>query len=98
MIGTTHFTNAVVSGQGLGRTSVVRLGLPAGAGIPPMSDWPDDLAGPSGGTSTRPTAASSSTDDGSAPSIPTSFAGSRPGVGGSGRGRRDHVDLRADLR
>ena len=44
MIGTTHFTNAVVSGQGLARTGVVRLGLPAGAGIPPMADWPDHLA------------------------------------------------------
>ncbi|GAB3212934.1 hydantoinase/oxoprolinase family protein [Marinactinospora endophytica] len=44
MVGTTHFTNAVVSGDGLARTGVLRLGLPAGAGIPPMSDWPDHLA------------------------------------------------------
>lgn len=45
MIGTTHFTNAVVSGVGLTPTGIIRLGAPAGAGIPPLSDWPAHLAG-----------------------------------------------------
>ncbi|RKN04230.1 hydantoinase/oxoprolinase N-terminal domain-containing protein [Streptomyces radicis] len=44
MIGTTQFTNAVVERRQLSRTGVVRLGLPAGTGVPPMSDWPRDLA------------------------------------------------------
>ena len=43
MIGTTHFINAVVSTMGLAPTAVIRLGLPAGAGVPPMSDWPPAL-------------------------------------------------------
>lgn len=42
-IGTTHFTNAVVERKGLARTAVIRLGLPAAAGVPPMSGWPEDL-------------------------------------------------------
>lgn len=43
MIGTTHFTNAVVQRRGLAPTAVVRLGLPATQALPPMVDWPDDL-------------------------------------------------------
>lgn len=43
MIGTTHFTNAVVQRRDLMQTAVVRLGLPATAALPPMSDWPVDL-------------------------------------------------------
>lgn len=43
MIGTTHFTNAVVERRRLATTAVVRLGLPATASVPPLSDWPDDL-------------------------------------------------------
>jgi N-methylhydantoinase A/oxoprolinase/acetone carboxylase beta subunit len=43
MIGTTHFTNAVVQRRGLARTAAVRLGLPATASLPPMVDWPEDL-------------------------------------------------------
>ena len=43
MIGTTHFTNAVVQRRDLARTAAVRLGLPATASLPPMVDWPDDL-------------------------------------------------------
>ena len=44
MIGTTHFTNAVVERRHLQPTATVRLGLPATAALPPMVDWPDDLA------------------------------------------------------
>jgi N-methylhydantoinase A/oxoprolinase/acetone carboxylase beta subunit len=44
MIGTTHFTNAVVERRRLQSTAAVRLGLPATAALPPMVDWPDDLA------------------------------------------------------
>jgi N-methylhydantoinase A/oxoprolinase/acetone carboxylase beta subunit len=42
-IGTTHFTNAVVQATGLARTAAVRLGLPASAGIPPLTGWPTRL-------------------------------------------------------
>mgnify|MGYP000656179686 CR=1 FL=1 len=43
MIGTTHFTNAVVQRRDLAKTGAVRLGLPATASLPPMVDWPEDL-------------------------------------------------------
>jgi N-methylhydantoinase A/oxoprolinase/acetone carboxylase beta subunit len=43
MIGTTHFTNAVVERRRLTKTATIRLGLPATAALPPMVDWPDDL-------------------------------------------------------
>ena len=43
MIGTTHFTNAVVQRRNLAPTAAVRLGLPATACLPPMVDWPGDL-------------------------------------------------------
>ncbi len=43
MIGTTHFTNAVVERRRLAPTACVRLGLPATAGLPPMVDWPPAL-------------------------------------------------------
>jgi N-methylhydantoinase A/oxoprolinase/acetone carboxylase beta subunit len=43
MIGTTHFTNAVVERKRLLQVAAVRLGLPATKGLPPMVDWPDDL-------------------------------------------------------
>ena len=43
MIGTTHFTNAVVQRRDLAQTAAVRLGLPATASLPPMVDWPADL-------------------------------------------------------
>lgn len=45
MIGTTHFTNAVVEAQRLAPTATVRLGLPATAALPPMTDWPDRMSG-----------------------------------------------------
>lgn len=43
MIGTTHFTNAVVERRRLEPTAAVRVGLPATACLPPMVDWPADL-------------------------------------------------------
>lgn len=43
MVGTTHFTNAVVERRGLSRVAVIRIGLPAASSIEPMADWPDDL-------------------------------------------------------
>ena len=44
MIGTTHFTNAVVQRRDLTRVGAVRIGLPASASLPPFVDWPTDLA------------------------------------------------------
>ena len=44
MIGTTHFTNAVVQRRDLDRVAAIRIGLPSGASLPPFVDWPDDLA------------------------------------------------------
>jgi len=49
MIGTTHFTNAVVQRRDLAKTAAVRLGLPATASLPPMVDWPEDLKAAIGG-------------------------------------------------
>ena len=43
MIGTTHFTNAVVEASGLAPTAVIRLGLPATSSLPPLVDWPGRL-------------------------------------------------------
>ncbi|MEJ5247316.1 MAG: hydantoinase/oxoprolinase family protein [Caldilinea sp.] len=43
MLGTTHFTNAVVERKSLSRTAVVRIGLPATAALRPFIDWPKDL-------------------------------------------------------
>ena len=44
VIGTTHFINAVVQRRGLATVAAVRIGLPAAASLPPMCDWPKDLA------------------------------------------------------
>ncbi len=43
MIGTTHFTNAIVQRRDLAPTAAIRLGLPATQSLPPMVDWPEDL-------------------------------------------------------
>src|SRR5690242_13137949 len=43
MIGTTHFTNAVVEAKRLVPTAAIRLGLPATASLPPLVDWPERL-------------------------------------------------------
>jgi N-methylhydantoinase A/oxoprolinase/acetone carboxylase beta subunit len=44
MIGTTHFTNAVVQRRDLTRVAAIRIGLPSGASLEPFVDWPEDLA------------------------------------------------------
>jgi N-methylhydantoinase A/oxoprolinase/acetone carboxylase beta subunit len=49
MIGTTHFTNAVVERRHMARTAAVRLCLPAAQCLPPMVDWPDDIREAVGG-------------------------------------------------
>lgn len=43
MIGTTHFTNAVVQRVGLERVAAIRICLPAAAALEPFIDWPVDL-------------------------------------------------------
>lgn len=43
MIGTTHFTNAVIERKHISQVAAIRLGLPATACLPPMVDWPDAL-------------------------------------------------------
>lgn len=43
MIGTTHFTNAVVQRRHMARIAAIRIGLPAAATLPPFVDWPTDL-------------------------------------------------------
>lgn len=44
MIGTTQFTNAVVERRQLAHVAAIRIGLPSGVDIPPMTAWPDDIA------------------------------------------------------
>lgn len=44
MLGTTHFTNAIVERRGLTPTAAIRIGLPATAFLEPFTDWPADLA------------------------------------------------------
>lgn len=43
MIGTTHFTNALVEAKRLAPTAAVRIGLPATTSLPPLVDWPARL-------------------------------------------------------
>ncbi|MBI4477213.1 MAG: hydantoinase/oxoprolinase family protein [Acidobacteria bacterium] len=43
MIGTTHFTNAVVERRDLSPVAAIRIGLPASRSLPPFCDWPEDL-------------------------------------------------------
>lgn len=43
IIGTTHFTNAVIEAKGLARTAAIRLAGSATRAIPPMLDWPPRL-------------------------------------------------------
>ncbi|MFJ4274359.1 hydantoinase/oxoprolinase family protein [Streptomyces coelicoflavus] len=42
-IGTTRFVNALTEGRRLTKTAVLRLGLPAGASVPPLTSWPESL-------------------------------------------------------
>ncbi len=44
MIGTTHYTNAVVQRRQLGHAAAIRISLPASASLKPFCDWPADLA------------------------------------------------------
>ena len=43
MIGTTHFANAIIAREGLENVGIIRIALPATRGLPPLTDWPDDL-------------------------------------------------------
>ena len=43
MIGTTHFTNAVIERRELTETAIIRVCLPTGSGLPPMCDSPEDI-------------------------------------------------------
>jgi N-methylhydantoinase A/oxoprolinase/acetone carboxylase beta subunit len=43
MLGTTHFTNAIIERRHLSQTAAIRIALPATEALPPMTDWPDDL-------------------------------------------------------
>ncbi len=43
MLGTTQCTNAIVERKRLAPVAVLRIGAPAAAGIPPMTDWPEEL-------------------------------------------------------
>ena len=49
MVGTTHFTNALLEHRDLSPTAVVRLSLPATHLLPPLVDWPAGLKGAVGG-------------------------------------------------
>lgn len=49
MIGTTHFTNAVIERRRLAPTAILRVGLPATMAIEPFEDWPADLRAAMGG-------------------------------------------------
>lgn len=44
MIGTTHFVNAVVQRRHLNKAAALRICLPSCASLPPMVDWPLNLA------------------------------------------------------
>ena len=43
MIGTTQFLNAFAERRNLAKVAVIRIGLPMGDAIPPLSGWPEDL-------------------------------------------------------
>ena len=43
MVGTTHFTNALLQRRDLAVTGILRLCLPATDMLPPMVDWPEEL-------------------------------------------------------
>ena len=49
MVGTTHFTNALLERRNLAPTAVMRLALPATQLLPPMIDWPEELRQAIGG-------------------------------------------------
>lgn len=43
MVGTTHGLNAIHQAKGLARVAVIRIGLPAGEGVPPLTEWNERL-------------------------------------------------------
>lgn len=43
MLGTTQCTNAIVERKNLAPVGVLRIGAPATLGIPPMTDWEEDI-------------------------------------------------------
>ena len=49
MLGTTHFTNALLEHRDLAPTATLRLCLPATTLLPPLVDWPGDLKEAIGG-------------------------------------------------
>ncbi len=49
MLGTTHFTNALLEGRDLAQTAVLRIALPATTLLPPLVDWPAPLVVATGG-------------------------------------------------
>ena len=49
VVGTTHFTNALLERANLAPTAVMRLALPATELLPPLVEWPDDLKDAMGG-------------------------------------------------
>ena len=49
MVGTTHFTNALLECKGLCPTGIIRLALPATQLLPPLVDWPDRMKAATGG-------------------------------------------------
>lgn len=49
MIGTTHFTNALVERDRLDRVGIIRLASPSGEALPPLTGWPEALARQLGG-------------------------------------------------
>ncbi len=49
MVGTTHFTNALLECKGLCPTGIIRLALPATQLLPPLVDWPERLKDATGG-------------------------------------------------
>ncbi len=44
MIGTTHFTNALIERDRLDRVGIIRLASPSGEALPPLTGWPPALA------------------------------------------------------
>ncbi|PZC50514.1 MAG: N-methylhydantoinase A/oxoprolinase/acetone carboxylase, beta subunit [Chloroflexi bacterium] len=49
MLGTTHFTNALLEHKQLSQAATLRLCLPATTLLPPLIDWPDELRTAIGG-------------------------------------------------
>ncbi|GIT13808.1 MAG: hypothetical protein CM1200mP35_06280 [Chloroflexota bacterium] len=62
MLGTTHFTNALLEQKGLSPTAVVRLCLPA-LNYCPLVDWPSDLKSTIGGVTYMVSGGMSSTEE-----------------------------------